>query len=178
MRGAWPLLLCSWGAACGGHARTPFHEPPESAGLSGAGGEAGELIMPSAGRAPTDQGEGGAGGEPAATSQAGEAGAGGSQSRPHLPVIEPGTRTCLDSRDCFGLTCFGKEERSSQLCSVSCDEDSPCASGERCIAAPGLMPLCLKRCMASTDCPYPLDCFDPDRDQQFVCVPAPWTLVW
>jgi hypothetical protein len=180
------LALCGLLLACGGHASQ--RDGVESVGdagqagaaqsverggsqSSGAAGGAQEpppptVVSTSAGRA----GDGGAGlgGADGEAAGAGEA--------PSL--LEPGTRTCQDDRDCLGLDCIGKAGQVGSMCSLPCAEQYPCAMNERCLSGPGLAPSCVVRCDVGTECSYPFDCFDPNHDGGWVCVPAPWTVKW
>ena len=171
--------LCCLLAACGGQSNS--QSSPGTGGESakpGSAASAGAAGDSAAGASDADGGNVAAAGAPSgpAGPAPGDEGAGGAA--PELPSIEPGTRICLDSRDCLGLECVGKSGQTAAMCSLPCDADEACAVNERCLKAEGLESSCVVRCDVGTECQYPFDCFDPERDGRFVCVPAPWTIQW
>jgi hypothetical protein len=176
MRGAAVCLLL---LACGGRANQGSEGTPP-----GAAGETGVAGADSSDASSGTRQTGGAPSTPQPTKEGGASpsvggtalGAGGAADAP--PLIEPGTRACQDYRDCLGLECIGKMGQVSSMCSVACASDHPCSAKERCVSGAGLEPSCFVRCDVGTECSYAFDCFDPDRNGAFVCVPAPWTAQW
>jgi hypothetical protein len=173
-------LACCLLLACGGRANEGAGH-----GASGAAGETGIAGTDSSAASGGKQAmDGGAANVPDPANEAGEAaafggaapGAGGAADVPSL--IEPGTRVCQDYRDCLGLDCIGKSGKEPSMCSLGCAADDPCAENERCVSGNGLTPACFVRCDVGTECSYPFDCFDPERNGEWICVPAPWTDHW
>lgn len=168
--------------ACGGQARNDADaHGAASAGVGGgtvapnAGGDDGQAAMPAEAGAAGHLDQGGA-----ATGSGGVVAHGGEPpgGAAGVPLIESGSRLCVDERDCLGLECVGADGLKTLTCAVRCPEGDECTSERACIASPLLEPICLQRCDSPTQCDSLFDCFDATKSGDFVCVPPAWTLGW
>jgi hypothetical protein len=93
-------------------------------------------------------------------------------------LIGSGERLCFTGEDCLGLECVSKGAEPQAMCGSACDSDEACPDHQGCFSAAGLEPVCLTKCVGILDCPFAFDCFDPEKDGHFWCVPAAWTPHW
>lgn len=181
------IVSAAWSAsACGGASSrnptldadggAPASPAPGMGGETGlAAGEAGAPSGPAASRGGAATGSGGAGEDDDQSTGGGAAGASRDE---QPPLIDSGSRFCEADADCLGLRCLSRAAEAQAICATSCDSDAACPGFQGCFGAVGLAPMCLTRCIGIVDCPYAFDCFDPNKNGEYWCIPAPWTRRW
>jgi hypothetical protein len=176
------LLACIVLVACSGRSARRGH-PMDIAG-AGASGESMEAAATAAGTNATDGTDGtempdagtSAGGAAADVSPAG---ASGSDTAGSAAVSDgSGTELCQNDRDCHQpLLCTSLFNAKQQACMSSCSSTKPCDSWQDCVVAiDGHAVGCTPECEWPWDCSFGFDCIDHTGHQDYVCLPAQWSI--